>query len=197
MNKMFIIIGIPLVLLLSSCSTYKAVLYPYDFNKYKCFRSKFSGGYDQYRSNIISSVFDGARSSGLTSNVKDRDDTLILTVGTTNAFIFPPSMGGHLEYHFSWDYPPKTATIIATDSVTGGKLFEICYSRYTISMDSSEFLDRIKSAVEYCIEEMKKIPPKDAPREITISTSVMSEITKRRYKRNSFFPAAQKSDTEE
>jgi hypothetical protein len=38
MNRIFLFIGIPLVMFLSSCTTYKAVLYPCDFNKYKCFR---------------------------------------------------------------------------------------------------------------------------------------------------------------
>lgn len=212
MNKMFIIIGIPLVLLLSSCSTYKAVIYPCDFNKYKCFQSEFrerktvrynnnSKEYQadarsfRYTGYVRSGVNDGVRSRGLTFNPVNREDTLILTVGTTDGFIFPPLLGR--DWTLTWDSPPKTATIIATDSVTGEKLFEVGYSRYMISMDGGGFLSHIASAVEYCIEKQKKSPPKNASREINISTSILSEITERRFKKSSVLPEEQKSDTEE
>jgi len=188
MNRIFIIIGIPLAMLLSSCSTYKAVLYPCDFNKYKYFRSEFSKHqevrYDEnpeewqssdrsfsYKCAVESSATKGVLFSELTRNASNRDDMLILTTSTTDGVIFPPFLSGHLEVHFLWDWPPKTATIIATDSVTGGKLFEIYYSRYMISMDSNEFLDRVQSAVKYCIRELKKSPPKDGPRETSIPSS--------------------------
>jgi hypothetical protein len=185
MNKIFIIIMFPLVMLLSSCSTYKAVLYPCDFNKYKCFRTEAArNDTDLYKGNVRFSADKGAYSSGLTFNASNRDDTLILTVDTTNGVIFPPHRGMHWTFSFAWDFPPKTATIIATDSGTGDKLFEIYYSRYMISMDSGEFWGYIQGAVEYCIKELKNNPPKDAPREINIPSSSLSEPRDRLYGRN-------------
>ena len=178
---MFISLGIPLAMLLSSCSTYKAVLYPCDFNKYKCFRTEAArNDTDLYKGNVRSSVNDGLRFLGFPWNASNRDDTLILTVDTTNGVIFPPHRGMHWTFSFAWDWPPKTVTIIATDSVTGGKLFDIYYSRCMISMDSGRYYNRIQSAVEYCIKELKKSPPK-APLEITIPSSSLSEVTRRMY----------------
>jgi hypothetical protein len=218
MNKMFIIIGIPLVLLLSSCSTYKAVLYPCDFNKYKCFRSEFrerktvrynnnSKEYQadarsfRYTGNVSFSVFKALQFLGFTPNARNRDDTLILTIGTADGIIFPPLLGGHYDFNLTWDSPPKTVTIIGTDSVTGDKLFEVNYSRYMISMDSGEFLDRIQGAVEYCVKELRKSPPKAAPLEINIPSSNLSEPRDRLYGWNrsssSKTPETQKSDSNE
>ena len=198
MNKMFIIIGIPLAMLLSSCSTYKAVLYPCDFNKYKCFRTEFSKykevkqepdnpektkAFDRsfgYKGDVKDYAGRGASYFRLTRNASNRDDTLILTVDTTNGVIIPPHRGMLWTFSFAWDWPPKTVTIIATDSITNEKLFEIYYSRYMFSMDSGRYYDRIQSAVEYCIKELKKSPPK-VPLEITIPTSSLSEVTRRIY----------------
>lgn len=220
MNRIFIIIGFPLAMLLSSCSTYKAVLYPCDFTKYRSFRPecvehkniRYKGGDFNSSENkewltaesssgyVMNGAIRGAQYCGLTWNPpkSNQDDKLILTCDNTDGFIFPPHLGRHWIY--SWDFPPKTATIIATDSVTGNKLFEIYYSRYMISMASEEFHGYIQGAVEYCIKELRKSPPKDAPLEITIPPSILSEAGGRYCGRNrsalSKTPETQKSDSE-
>ena len=177
-NKKFIIIAFPLAMLLSSCATYKAEIYPCDFNKYKFFRTEYS----ENVGHISSSVNDGMRFFRFTYNARAQKNTLLLTIGTTDGIIFPPHLGRH--WLFSWNYPPKTVTIIATDSVNGEMLFAIYYSRYMISMDSDGFYDRIQSSVEYCIEELKKSPPKDGPRKVTIPASGLSKVHDRLYNVN-------------
>ncbi|MFA6291814.1 MAG: hypothetical protein WC637_08540 [Victivallales bacterium] len=146
---------------LSSCSTYEADLYPCDFNKYKCSITKSSGNNNLYESSISFSASKGLPFFGSKQKGK-QDETLILTVGTTYGAIFPPHLGRHCL--FSWDWPPKTATILATDSATGEKIFEINYSRYIISMDSDGYYDCMQGAVEYCINELKNSPPENTPR---------------------------------
>jgi hypothetical protein len=181
MNKiLLIIIGLSLVMLLSSCSTYEAVLYPCDFNKYKGVIPKTSGDSDLYTGQAQSSAIHGLEFYGLEWGKKATpENTLILTVGSTAGTIFPPHLGRH--WAFTWDWPPKTATVIATDSVTGKKLFEIFYSRYTISMDSDEFHDYMQGAVEYCVKELRNSPPKDGPRTVSIPSSSLNEPRRRYY----------------
>ncbi|GEM_PF-5631701 len=204
MNKICLVaVELFIAMLLSSCTTYEAVLYPCNFNKYKTFRQesvehkniRYKGDdfnstenqeywTDQHSSDYVSNgAIRGAQYCGLIWNTpkSNQDDKFILTCDHTDGLIFPPHLGGHYEFLLSWYFPPKSAKIIATDSITGNKLFEIYYSRYTISMASEEFHDYIQGAVEYCIKELRKSPPEDAPRTISIPSSSLYEPRRRYY----------------